>query len=433
MRSSNFSALRLAMTAGVLVASSALVAGAQQANASAAAAGMGGNFTARARGANAVAWNPALLGLAGNPGFSLQALALGAASGLDPVDISAFNDFAGTTIPRETREQWLQEVTAKGGEKGQGNLGLSLLGLSAGPIAFQLSLSGYGSANLSPDAFEALMFGNAGRDGTAKNLNIAGSSVRGGAFTTAAVSYGMSFGGSTTGSMPAATSSIGITGKYVVGSGLVMAGIGGSSSTAPNVSVNFPTVISNFDEGAASGSGLGVDLGYAWHSGATTFGATVQNVFNTFAWDDTKLEYRPGTATFTGENSSSDFDTQPYAQAPQALRDAITNNKFKPTIAVGMAYAWRDNMTITADAKQQLANDDAILIGPKTSVGAGIEARVIPMLPLRAGASYVTGGFALSGGVGLAIGRFELGVAGLLRNRDEGKEVGGMISLVTLR
>ena len=51
-----------------------------------------------------------------------------------------------------------------------------------------------------------------------------------------------------------------------------------------------------------------------------SFGATVQNAFNSFAWDETKLMSKAGTALFDGTTSSSDFDDQPYANAPAALR-----------------------------------------------------------------------------------------------------------------
>ena len=95
---------------------------AQQLNTSAAAAGLGGNFIARARGYEAVAWNPANLGLPGNPGFSLTLLPVAASFTLDPITLGDIKNAESykvpNVVPRATRQAWLDKVTAAGGEKG---------------------------------------------------------------------------------------------------------------------------------------------------------------------------------------------------------------------------------------------------------------------------------------------------------------------------
>ena len=69
---------------------------AQQPNASAAAFGMAGNFMALATGSNAVAWNPAMLGM-NSPAFSLNLFSAGGVTGLDPVKLTPQG---GTTITK---------------------------------------------------------------------------------------------------------------------------------------------------------------------------------------------------------------------------------------------------------------------------------------------------------------------------------------------
>src|SRR5207249_1780182 len=130
-----------------------------------------------------------------------------------PVGRKDINNFSGQKIPAPSKQQWLDLVTAKGGEKGSVDGGLSELALSVGPFAFQAGLSGYAAANMSPDAFEALMFGNAGKTGSVRTLNFQGSSLRAGLFTTLAGSYGLGFGDTKGGSRHMAA---GVTLKYVV-------------------------------------------------------------------------------------------------------------------------------------------------------------------------------------------------------------------------
>jgi hypothetical protein len=423
---------RLVGAALIALILGALPAVAQQSNASAAAYGLGGNYLARARGVNAVAWNPANLGLAGNPGFSFQALAFNLTSGIDPIDLSDFKEYDGQLITTTVKEQWLQKVIEKQGETGNADLGASWLGLSTGPFAFQVSTSGYATGTLNPDAVEAILFGNAGRTGAVRSFNFTGSNMRAGAFTTVAGSYGRGIGSAAPG---AGQMAVGVTAKYVVGHGVLIARDNGSGTTPDAIELDFPAVHVNTEEGGASaGTGVGFDLGFAWQRGtATTIGATVTNVVNTFKWDESKLQYRPGTALFDGDNQETNFDTTAYASAPAVLRDAITNNKFKPTLAVGLAHELNDRITLTADLRQQLTDDDAIQIGPKSQLGGGAELRFIPVLPIRVGASYVTGGFGLSAGVGLRILGVEIGVAGMLRDRDEGKENGLFISVLSVR
>ena len=82
-----------------------------------------------------------------------------------------------------------------------------------------------GSTKLSPDAFEAMMFGNAGRTGTSTDLNLAGSTFRVGAFTTAARELRHRRSAE---SLRRSAS----TGKYVVGNALGIAQDQGSAMTA---------------------------------------------------------------------------------------------------------------------------------------------------------------------------------------------------------
>ena len=137
--------IRRALSSIALLVAVADLGGAQVPNASPAATGLSGAFTARARGYDAIAWNPANLGLRDNPRFSFSLLAISGSSGLAPITLADIAQYSGKTLPRETREKWLQTVTSEGGESGSAEGGVTLVALSAGPLTghaaiFQLSL-----------------------------------------------------------------------------------------------------------------------------------------------------------------------------------------------------------------------------------------------------------------------------------------------------
>ena len=402
----------------------ARVASAQQPNASAAAYGMAGNYQAAATGADAVAWNPAMLGMGGSF-FSFNLLSGGIVTGLGPVKLTDITNFGGKTIDVATKEAWLNQI-GTGTETGGMNAGFSLLALSIGPVALQAGVSGTGNANLNQDAAEAVLYGNAGRTGTAKDFSFNGSSANGSSFATGAASVALPLPLSLMG--PLDKISMGITVKYVQGLAVGRAQDNGSSVTSNNIAVAFPSIFTDSSHFGNAGSGVGVDLGLAWNSGGTTVGATVRNVMNTFKWSTTALSSSPGTFTFDGTKDTTAFSAQPYANAPASMRAALEAEQFKPEIAAGIAHR-TDSYTLTADASTRVG--DGIDVGPKTHVGVGAEYRAIPLLSLRAGVAAITDGAQAAAGLGLKLGPAEIGFGMSVRSAKNNTQYGAMISLLS--
>ena len=405
----------------------ARAAAAQQPNASAAAFAMAGNFMSLATGSDAVAWNPAMLGM-NSPAFSLNLLSGGAMTGLNPVKLADITDFGGKLIPAATKESWLQQI-GSGRERGTFDGGVSVIALSIGRVGFQVGASGSADANLNQDAAEAILYGNAGRTGTAKNLAFNGSSAGGSSFITGAASVAIPLPFAPTG-RPGEQVSLGLTGKYIAGLAVGRAQDNGSLVTPDNIAVSFPAIFTDSTHLGNSGSGVGVDVGLAWTDGATTIGATARNVANSFAWSTSALKSTAGTVSFDGTTSKTNFDQKPYASAPAAMRAALEAEKFKPEIAVGFARRM-DKLTLTADGTTRIG--DGIEIGPKMHVGVGAELRVIPFLPLRAGVAAVSEGFQAAGGAGLRFGHVELGFGLSMRSTNKGSDYGAMLTLFSLR
>jgi hypothetical protein len=416
---------RVLVLSGLVLAASTSTTLAQVPNSSAAATGLSGAYVARARGYDAIAWNPANLGMPGNPAFSIGLFSFSGSSGLDPVSLSDIVPFSGKPLPAATRNQWLETITAKGGESGRVDGGVTALALSTGSFALSVSTSLAGSTKLAPGAFEALMFGNAGRTGTPSDLTLAGSTLHMGAFTTAAGSYAIGFGGADS------HVSIGVTGKFVVGNALAMAQDQGTVANNSGLTVNFPTVFSRPDSDIVAGEGVGMDVGVAWSHRSFSFGAAVQNAMNTFAWDETKLRARTAMAVFNENTDTTDFTNHPYSAAPASLRALVADDKFKPIVMAGVAWNLSGATTLSADVRQRMG--DGIAIGPKTQVAGGLEFRGIPFLTLRGGAAWITDGWGASGGASLSLGKVNIGVGASMRHVNGGMEPGVTVNMLSFR
>jgi len=392
---------------------------AQLSSASAASLGTGDNYTALARGFASVGLNPAGLGMPGTPGFSLALLPLSGAQTLSPISLGDISRFSGKILSTSTKNDWLEKITASGEQTGGADGDLTLLAFNAGPVGIQASTLLRARTALNEDAAELLLFGNAGRTGTAQDLELAGSRVHALAVSTVGIGFGIPvlldtrFGGDE-------TFALGATLKYSVGNALLLARDNGSALTSDplEISLAFPMIQSDTsDLDPNHGSGVGLDLGVAWERGPWAVGAALLNVFHTFQWDLDGMFFRPGEAVFDGGDGESDFDqVYPAGQAPQALRDAVGEITFKPQLSVGLAYEAAADLTLTGDFRKRFG--DGIQVGPELHAGLGLEYSGLEFLPIRLGAAKITDGFQLGGGLSLVMGPVNLSWAGGLRRGD---------------
>jgi len=431
MRASLVVSVRRVGLAAALMSTTAVASNGQLPNASAAAFAMGGNFTALARGFEAIAWNPANLGMPGRPSFSFGAAIAGGNVGLAPIDFTMLHKFSGQVVDSATRASWVQQARIAGGQRGTGDAGLTPLAFTIGPLGFQYGGSVYTSLNLSPDAWEALLFGNAGNNsGQPRTLDFTGTSVRIGAFSAGAMSLALPLPiRFTAGLLSNEHAAFAVTGKYVTGHALVLAEDNGRA-LASDIRLRFPLIAQDSSYNGTLGNGIGTDVSFAWSGGAWRFGVLAENVFNSFKWDTTKLAYRPGTGSLNADSSSINFDQQTYANAPTSLRDIVAAQAFAPATAVGAAFALTNSLTVTADMKMHYGGANAIVIGPKSRVGVGAEWRLLPFLPIRAGVASLTDGWQAGAGAGLRFLGFELGVSSSIRQIGAARQSGIMVGLI---
>jgi len=390
---------------------------AQIPSASATAFATGNAFVARARGFNAVAWNPAGLGMVDNPRFSATVASVQAIATLGPIGLSDFKEFEGDTVPLDVRESWLREIEDAGGQSGGAAAGLTTMALSVGPLAFHLGTAVNVMTRIGPGAAELLFFGNAGRTGEPRTISGAGSAALASATSTMGVSFGRAI---TKGGRRIA---VGATVKYTIGHMLATAEDSGTRLSGSPVEgqLSFPLIQSNtagdIRRNLNNGNGIGVDVGVASSSGAWRYGLAVQNIVNGFKWDASKFTVRFNQLDIATRRS--DFDEYPLSDFPEYAA-GIEKLTFKPVIAAGGAYEGR-KWTGALDVRRR-TDEDGLEGGPMTQVGAGVELRPLRWLPLMLGTSWSSDALILSGGLGLRLGSVSATVAGGFSRTDFGSD-----------
>ena len=401
-------------------------AAAQLPSASAAALGMGDNYTALARGFAAVSWNPANLGLAGNPNFSLTFLGARGTGDLGPVTLKDVSSYSGQVLPDAVRDDWMRRVEAGKGESGTVGAGITYIALSVGNIGFHAATTVTGDANLAPGAIELALYGNAGRTGTARDVSLAGSHM------TSAVTSTFAFALALPKKTDLGTFSFGATAKYIVGNALIHGEDRGSvlGATPTTVDVRFPVVVSDTSGGTAAGNhgrGIGLDLGAAYEGGALTASVAVQNIVNSFRWDAESMYYYPLQAFFNADTSYNVTRSQPLASAPADVQAWVTSLRFRPTIAFGAALRASKRLTLAADVRQQMG--DGLSLEARTHAGIGAQLRVLPFVPLRAGVAYVTDGYVLTAGSGIELGGVNISASVQDRHTARGRSPGAALAI----
>jgi hypothetical protein len=410
---------RITFFAAAVILLVSVPAGAQVSTLSAPAIGMGENFSARAIGYHAVAWNPAMLGTRANARMSFVTLGAQGIQGLDPVTLSELNTYQDELVPETVKREWLDRITSQGGQSGTGGADLTWLGFQFGPAALHFSTTAGVRGTVSPGIAELLMFGNVAPDGTGKDLDLGGSIVRSHGFSA----FGASFGHPI--ELGEGRLSLGITATYILGHVTAWGdqSTGATSDDPLGVHLSFPFVYVEDGYSANAGNGFGIDLGAAYEFGMWTVAASLRNAVNTFAWDESRLIYRPFAVHFDEDEQSFDVEEQPFSAAPLRVREAVAEETFRPMFGAGMAAQVRPDVIVTADLRA--GSSRGIVTAPTTHVGMGAEWTPTAWLQVRAGGAYVALGEEVSGvqfgtGVGFLFGPMNLSLSVARRSTDLG-------------
>ncbi len=438
---------RIALSLALLAAPAALTA--QLPGPSTRALGMGGAYTAIARGYEATTWNPALLAASGRPGFSIG-LPHGALEfGSNAYGLSDFRRYADEALTDADKATLLGKVDST--LEVRSFAGVAPLALQIGRFAVSLGSSGQLSAGLGRDAVELMLYGNASRSGAGQFFTAAGSNGRGWAATTLAASYAMPF------STPMGRLSVGATAKKVWGHALGLAretssqfqvnpafsaqAAGHAIYTRYPSGYDFEGLGDLFSGDASPGSGFGVDVGGVLELPGITVAAVIVNAVGSMDWQADRLQYERGTYGVTQLPGGQVSDTQSQLSltgaaidgdaVARALRDTLlATASFSRLVRVG-ATTRLAGIRLAADGQLRLS--EGLDRQPSQAVAAGAEVVLLGILPLRAGlATDFADGFTLSGGTGLHLGpvKLDVSIANISGTDRPGVIVGAGLGLV---
>lgn len=379
---------------------------------SAAAVGLADNYTARARGQDAIIWNPANLALPDGPAFSVTLLPFRAFAGTTPIDVFDLADAESGSLTEAQKRRWLDRIAATGTEYGMLGADIAGVSLSWGRVGFMLSSSASGALTLGSDAAELLLYGPRGANGEPRDFDVEGSSFHAAVTSSVALSYARSVPLRIDAApFPDQHASIGVTVRYITGHALFAAfGLGEAASDDLHSDLPLPLIYSDAADGFDHGAGAAVDLGVAWLAGPLTLGVVLRDALNTFEWDLASLRYRSAAGLLADDED--DPRSGPMSSAPHAVqvmaRRRLGRLAYPPVLAVGGSLDLPE-LSLTLDLRHRFG--EGLDLEPATHAGIGAEYRRLPYLPLRAGLAAVSGGYRAAAGVGVERGPIAFAIA----------------------
>jgi hypothetical protein len=396
---------------------------------SARAMGMGGAYGALARGYEAPAWNPALLGISRQPHFSIGLPQAQVEFSNNAYTFSDIRTYADSSLTDADKQYLLSRIVNDDSTLAMNlDVGLAGLGVSVGHLAFSISQSVFASGAMPRDAVEFALYGNWGASG-ANVLQLAGTGGHGWASTTLAGSYGYPL------HLAGHPGAIGVTVKRVWGNFLGQMSNTLSSISVDSINVNASTIYTNYESGQsitsvtdlfgrAPATGIGVDLGGAIElaNRHVTLSAALVNLVGGMKWDSDRLRYTNSvytlhttpagtvadTASFIALTDPTAIENDPQARA---LRDSLLETTdFARLLRFG--GAWRTGkLTAASDLQFQLSA--GLDYHPGVLWSAGAEYALLGFLPVRAGfRSDFAKTTAVSAGLGLRLGPVALDLSG---------------------
>ena len=258
--------------------------------------------------------------------FSLALVPVRMAAAIAPVTPGDVKPFEGRLVPRDTKESWMERVLSADGQRGAAAIDVAEIAVTFWNVGLQLSTLVAADVRLPPSVVEAVLFGNAGRTGEPADVSLADAWVEGYAATTAGLSLALP--------IPVFEEHLdqvaaGVTVKYTLGHAVAVGRSAGSLS-AESLQADLDSFLIHtrvaddveIGDYVNGGSGMGLDLGLMVSLDRLAVGASVQNLFNTFAWDQSLLTYRRVTAAFEDNSLSFDHGEQPYGEAPADAQEA---------------------------------------------------------------------------------------------------------------
>ncbi|HEX7240707.1 MAG TPA: DUF5723 family protein [Longimicrobiaceae bacterium] len=371
------------------------------------ALGMGGAYVASARGHEALFLNPANLGLAGTPRWSIALPQLGVGTTLEGPAWADLPDMANYDDITDVRKQELLDAIPQGGMELRVDSRLPVFALQTGRFAVGVSYGMVGEHSLGRDLVD-LVF-NGYEDGRT-DYSVGRTQGSRATYLDFAAGYGRRVG----------PLSLGVTGHYLRGRTLMRSRMFEPrvDVAAEEISVEYVGVLAN------GGSGYAVDLGAALQPvRGVTLSASVANAFGRMKWSD-DLRVRSITlhrADLEGMENDPFWIRDEYELSDRALdpgaatsqeyetaRELYSEAYFPTTLRLGAAWAPARGTELGAAYQGNLTEGRLSGWWDRTA-SVGVQQK-LPLVTVRAGyATNLEEGRMLTGG--LSLGPIQLGAA----------------------
>jgi hypothetical protein len=356
------------------------------------ALGMGGAYTALARGIDAPQWNPANLALTAPGRVSVGLLAGAATVDNNSFSLGLYNRLTGADLNDQDKLDILAAIPPEG-MAATADATASALGLQLSHFAFTVSGRAAARSNVPHDAFTLLLFGNAAAD----SVTLDDAAVEAYALASVALSGATTVLGSAERGLH-----VGLSLRYLHGIAY------GRLTQAAGALLTRPTGV--FGQAVAeaittgSGDGVGVDLGLAATAGRWTGGLMVENAFAQIAFNR-DVERRTWTValdTVTVSTLQNQGNLDHLVTHGESVREAGPVVVTLPrVVSLGLGRTGR-LASVAVDLSQGFAeragSDTA------TRLSAGLELFPARVVSLRAGAAAGgASGWSASAGLGLRL------------------------------
>ncbi len=387
---------------------------AQAPNPSATSFGLVGAYTARARGYEAVAWNPANLGLAHRPKWSVGLPSVTAFVANNSWSLGTITGLYGEFLDDERKSRLLGDV-----RRGDADRMLTLdldgsaqfLGFSVGRFAISAGTAAGGGGDFASDALEFLLFGNVGQDNEGGDFSFDGTGGTGWWISNVSASFGQPIEIAAF-ERRGLKFSVGGTASYLIGHALGDLRDLGSLLTEDPLTLNVQARTIYSDD--ANGEGWAVDLGFALESESLTAGLVLDNLLGNMSWDENAFNLGVVVETAEFGSSSSEDSDLPFDSLDAAdqtiVSDYLGGADLPKRLRLGAAYELSSVTTVSADFEELLGG--SLRVGWERRLSLGAEWTKISFFPLRAGFATSFEQLAIGGGFGwhVDVVHFDFGI-----------------------
>ncbi|HEX8274675.1 MAG TPA: DUF5723 family protein [Longimicrobiaceae bacterium] len=377
------------------------------------ALGMGGAYVAVARGHESVFSNPANLGLAGSPRWSLgfpQVTAGATVLGPEVGDLRDYFNY--DDLSDERRAELLAEIPA-GGTALEGDVRAPLVTYQNGGFALGVAYGFLGTHTVGRDVVD--LFLNGYQQGRT-DYSVGDTRGSRATYWDFAAGYGRGVG----------PLSLGVTGHYYLGRGLVQ-----TQAFEPTYDLASRDIrVDYVGVNSHGGSGWGLDVGAALQPvPGLTLSAAVANAVHSMEWSD-ELDGRRVTLTRADffdsdfqvvrnryEESEQELGSTPTGQFAAVAEGLLDDAELPTTLRLGAAWTLPSGTTLTGAYHDDLT--EGRLAGRwSTLAGVGLQQK-LPVGTVRVGwSSDLEEGSILGGGV--TLGPIDLAVARLTTGSEQG-------------